>query len=406
MDPDAAPGDRELRLRSTTGLTNPLLFQVGQFPEIREPDIDNDETTELPPAQPPVVINGQILPGAVDRIPLQLSAGQKLLIAVQARKLIPYLADAVPGWFQAVAALYDPNGKEIAYDDECGFDPDPALTFKVPSDGKYTLEIRDAIYRGREDFIYRVDVCDQSLIKSIFPLGSRGGVELSAAHPDKEYCAKLAALHFGLAQNPMPLCSEIEPNNTRQTAMRITLPHVISGCISDPSDKDVFGFDGRAGQIIVAEVFARRMGSPLDSLLRLIDSSGRVLAWNDDHEDQESGLLTHQADSYLSAKLPAAGRYFLQFRCPASPKAWILLLSEDRPARPDFALRVTPSSLNVPAGRAVTATVYAVRKDGWDGDIDVALKDAPAGFTLSGARIPRRQEQCAHDPDGAARQVQ
>ena len=38
------------------------------------------------------------------------------------------------------------------------------------------------------------------------------------------------------------------------------------------------------------------MGSPLDSLLRLIDSSGRVLAWNDDHEDQESGLLTHQAD--------------------------------------------------------------------------------------------------------------
>ena len=40
VDPDAAPGDRELRLRSTTGLTNPLLFQVGQFPEIREPDID------------------------------------------------------------------------------------------------------------------------------------------------------------------------------------------------------------------------------------------------------------------------------------------------------------------------------------------------------------------------------
>ena len=72
------------------------------------------------------------MPGAVDRFPLQLSAGQKLVIAVQARKLIPYLADAVPGWFQAVAALYDPNGKEIAYDDECGFDPDPAFDVQGP----------------------------------------------------------------------------------------------------------------------------------------------------------------------------------------------------------------------------------------------------------------------------------
>jgi len=32
--------------------------------------------------------------------------------------------------------------------------------------------------------------------------------------------------------------------------------------------------------------------------------------------------------------------------------------------------------------------VHVLRKDGFDGDIDVVLTDAPAGFALSGARIP------------------
>ena len=38
-------------------------------------------------------------------------------------------------------------------------------------------------------------------------------------------------------------------------------------------------------------------------------------------------------------------------------------------------------------------TVYALRKDGFDGEIALALKDAPAGFALSGARMPGGQDQ-------------
>jgi len=33
--------------------------------------------------------------------------------------------------------------------------------------------------------------------------------------------------------------------------------------------------------------------------------------------------------------------------------------------------------------------VHAIRKDGFEGDIGVALKDAPPGFTLSGGLVPR-----------------
>ncbi len=37
IDPNAMPGDRELRIGTTVGLTNPLCFEVGTLPEIREP---------------------------------------------------------------------------------------------------------------------------------------------------------------------------------------------------------------------------------------------------------------------------------------------------------------------------------------------------------------------------------
>jgi len=394
VDPNAAPGDRELRLHTPAGLTNPLVFQIGQIPEVNEPDTSDDNAPEPTPSQPPVVFNGRIMPGEVDHFPIQLRAGQKIIVAVQARKLIPYLADAVPGWFQAVAAVRDDMGKELAYQDDCGFDPDPALVFQAPKDGKYTIEIRDAIYRGREDFVYRVDVIDESLARSIFPLGSRGGVPIGSAGINKELCAQMALDYFGCAADPLPISREIEPNNTGKTSMGIKLPIIISGAISAPGDKDVFGFDGHAGDQIVAEVYARRMGSSLDSLLRLIDTTGRVIAWNDDYEDPEYGLLTHQADSYLSARLPATGHYFVQLsdaQGHGSP-AYNYYLRIGAP-RPDFALISSPSALNVAAGRSIALTVNAVRKDGWNGDIEVVLKDAPDGFSLSGAIIPQGRSQ-------------
>ena len=46
-------------------------------------------------------------------------------LAAAARELVPYLADAVPGWFQATLVLYDKKGKEVAYADDYRFNPDP-----------------------------------------------------------------------------------------------------------------------------------------------------------------------------------------------------------------------------------------------------------------------------------------
>ena len=186
IDPKTPPGRREIRLLGPTGLTNPMPFVIGRVPEAREyepnqPGYPERKTPPPPVLETPFVINGQIMPGDVDRFRFKAGRGQPLLVRTHARSLIPYLADAVPGWFQMVVALYDSDGREVAWADDFRFDPDPVLFFQVPRDGEYELEVRDAIYRGREDFVYRIEVGQQAFITSGFPLGAREGSEATAA---------------------------------------------------------------------------------------------------------------------------------------------------------------------------------------------------------------------------------
>jgi len=196
------------------------------------------------------------------------------------------------------------------------------------------------------------------------------------------------------AADTLPEVFEKEGNNEPKNAQRISLPVIVNGRIDQPGDADVFRFDGRAGEEIVAEVYARRLNSPLDSMLKLTAAAGKQIACNDDCEDKGAGLTTHHADSYLRVKLPADGTYYLQLT--DAPRQggpeYAYRLRVGRP-RPDFELRVAPSSLSMRAGSSVPITVYALRKDGFTNEIALALRDAPAGFSLSGACVQAGLDQ-------------
>jgi hypothetical protein len=430
LSADADPGERELRLRTTLGLTNPMLFCVNQLPEFtKKPakladDIksfeelkalrNKPEQTAVSPYEAavtlPAIVNGQMLAGGVDRYRFRATKGQRLVIAAAARDLIPYISDAVPGWFQASVALYDPNGQQVDYADHFRFRPDPVLLYEVPADGEYTLEIHDAIYRGREDFVYRITIGELPYVTSIFPLGGKAGAQTAVSLRGWNLPATsltLDAKDDGVQQvsvrnsnvvpfvvDTLPESLEQEPNNTQETAQRVTLPLIVNGRIAQPGDRDVFAFTGNAGDEIVAEVHARRLDSPLDSLLKLTDITGKQLAINDDHEDKASGLNTHHADSYLRYKLSAGGTYFVHLgdtqRKGGAEFAYRLRIGAPQP---DFALRLAPSSISVRPGATVPVTVYALRRDGFSDAIALSLKDAPSGYTLSGARVPAGQDK-------------
>lgn len=101
-----------------------------------------------------------------------------------------------------------------------------------------------------------------------------------------------------------PILAEKEPNNGFQQAQQLDMGQTIAGVIDRGFDVDVFRFDGKAGQIIVAEVTAARYGSALDSFLTLYDAAGQIVAANDD-------LDASTVDSRLEVALPRDGVYYL-----------------------------------------------------------------------------------------------
>ena len=84
------------------------------------------------------------------------------------------------------------------------------------------------------------------------------------------------------AVDDLPEVQESEPNDSIAQANRVTVPVVINGRIQKSGDEDYFIFKAEAGQKLLMEVDARRLDSPLDSVLTLFDAAGKKLAENDD----------------------------------------------------------------------------------------------------------------------------
>ena len=151
--------------------------------------------------------------------------------------------------------------------------------------------------------------------------------------------------------------------------------------------------EGKKDETIVAEVTARRLESPLDSFVKVTDAGGKIIALNDDHYDAASGLNTDHADSYLMVKLPADGKYYVHLgdtrRHSGEAYAYRLRISHPRP---DFELRVVPSRIILRGKQSTAATVYALRKDGFDGPIKLSLKGLPEGLTSSDVTLGAKKE--------------
>ncbi len=120
--------------------------------------------------------------------------------------------------------------------------------------------------------------------------------------------------------------SEQEPNNQLSESKPLTtvdqsplpLPLTINGVLEKSEDADMFAVPMTAGQTLVASVEANdQLGSPMDSVLQLLDDRGTTIAQNDDDRGLDSQIV-HTATS--------DGTYHLRlFAFPAAPNSTIKL---------------------------------------------------------------------------------
>ena len=282
----------------------------------------------------PRTLDGQIMPGEIDRWRFRLKKGRPVVFRTVAREFQPYIGDAVPGFFNAALRLVDGKGREVAFADDNIYQPDPVLRFTPPEDGVYTLEIHDVLYRGREDFVYSV------------------------------HCAEGDA-----AVGPADAVLWPVPTDGIPSAKMIASSR---GTIAEPGAVSSVTFRADAAGEYVFDLLARRAGSPLDGRLRITDAGGRELAvlFDVTNAVHRGSIIQGELDPVGRVFLPTAGEYRVEIADEAGKggREWTYELRIHRPA-PRFEVWLSRSSLALRGQQPVKAKAFVFRRDGFKGPV-------------------------------------
>jgi len=399
IDPNAIPGLRDLRLQSLNGVSNKLSFEVGQYPNVPEKN-KSTEQNPTPVTKLPATLCGQIMPGEIDYFRFEATKGLNLIASVKARILVPYMADAVPGWFQSVIRITNSKGKEIAYCDDYRNAVDPVIRCKIPETDTYTLAIHDAIFRGREDFNYRIEIGEIPFIEYAFPCVGKinenakvtvKGFNLSQKiiqyKPSQEGLNELtASSKNGYLSNPIPFWGvskntgfELDPSEKPEI-----LPNsVLYDSLTSPRQIKTYTIPASKNENIAIEIKARRLSSLLDARIKFRDPSGKLLLEVDDVEDAMQGLMTHHADPIVQYQALVAGNYLLEVEdVLGNFGADCFYIIERKKNLPTFEVFVSPANLTIPQGGTALLRLDIVTSERIP-ELDVTLQGLPKGFLVS-----------------------
>ena len=300
---DATPGIHRFRVKTPLGTTNTVSIAVGTLPEVKQPEKGMGESAAaLKTVTLPATLVGTIAaPGEKDTYQFVGKAGQEVVFDVQAAALGSMLKSSL--------ALSDASGRVLATVGKHENRSDVALTYKLPQDGDYSLSIADRDHQGGMDYFYRVDAGTLPYVTGVFPLGvhageaaevSVSGVNLGGVHEVKVESPQSAS---GWTTTPLvfnvggvrpineprlvvgnePEILEKEPNDSVDHAQPVTLPVTINGHIDGGAqaggnpDEDYFRFHARKGEKLDIDVAAARLGSPLDSVIEVLDAQGNPI---------------------------------------------------------------------------------------------------------------------------------
>jgi hypothetical protein len=405
--PDVRLGEHYFRVITASGISDVRLFFVTPFPMVKE-----QETKQVPkPAQPVVLgttVYGHTPEDDLDKYEVELKKGQRLSVEVIGTRL-------------HTQTLYDPfltiakaDGTVLLESDDSAFtQQDPAASLLAPEDGKYLISIRDSTNAGPGPCQYLMNIGSFARPVAVYPAGGPAGeqlkvkligdasgpIEQTVKLPEKEDERFELYTQQGeptpqanyLRVSYFPNALEAEPNNDIKTATPTNLepPFALNGIIQEKGDVDFFKFTAKKDQQFDVNVFARRLRSPLDSMLDIYDAKGNRIAGNDD---------AGGPDSYLRWKAPADGEYHLSVRdqlfrggpafvyrvevAAVQPKltAWLpeMTLNQNQDRR----------AFAVPKGNRYASLVRIKR---WDvaGEVLLEPSDLPPGVTASAPPVDK-----------------
>lgn len=404
---DALPGVRDFRLLGPTGASTIGQLVVAQDPVIHEQK-DNDVLEKAQNVTLPATLCGTIEKAEdVDYFRFSISQPTTLQFHCRAMRLEDRIHD-LQAHVDPLITVRSATGSVVAAADNT-YAADPLLSCPLDRPGEYVLEVRDSRYQGNVHWTYSVEANDRPFIKTVHP------VAVAAGAPRKMELVGLGlpavtlieqAIPSGLADGPhplrpvlngkptnpvtvlvesLPLADETSDNNTAATATALMIPSAVGGRMETAADVDVFAFEAKKGETFSFEVIARRLDSGLDPLLAIVNEKGQRLQESDDIRTGPRGSQDAWIENWAA---PADGKYFVELRDLhlRGGAEFVYALRATRP-QPYFDLFLDTDKTQIPPGGAGVLFVRAFRKNGFDGEIALAIEGLPEGITATPGRI-------------------
>lgn len=395
---DCPPGLYETRMMTRLGISSARIFSVGALQEVTQ-TAGNTSVAAAMPLQMDTVCNSVMSARSIDYYSFDAEMGQRCFVHCAAK--------GIDSKLDAVLVVANAAGQDLLVERQGG-----VLDFTAPSAGRYIVKVHELTYKGGPGYFYRLSLQRASQDAPVPVFASTRTVSSFSWPPQ------------GLAESSAAL--EQEPNNSGEQANRISLPCDLSGAFATAADVDTYEFTASKGDVWWIEVASERLGRPTDpsvviqqvtgelgqevvtDLVELTDIPSPMKPSSNGYAYDGPPYDGGSADLIGKLEIPQDGRYRLQVTdlfggTRTDPRNIYRLIV--RRAAPDFAVcawglhmelrngdrNALSKPLALRGGVTTALEVVAVRRDGFDGPIELVLDGLPEGVTASGLTIPPGQ---------------
>ena len=390
---DCPTGLHEARVMTRLGVSSSRVFNVGSLPEV----IQAKPNTSLEKAMPlkvNSVCNAAMTKQTVDFYSFEAVKQQRIVVECAAK--------GIDSKLKAVVIIANAQGNDLLVERRGG-----TLDFVAPEVGTYVIKVHDLTFNGGPEYFYRLALREADVDTMLPPLPSTKNVSSFSWPPP------------GLSDDA--IAEETEPNNTHAIAQKVTLPCDITGSFFPAADVDIYEFAAKKGEIWWVEVASERLGLSTDPSIvvqHVGDSDGKltdVVELNDiaspvkvsSNGYSYDGPPYNAGSSDIIGKLEIKqdGRHQLRLSdlfggTRNDPRNIYRLII--RKAAPDFALvgwalhmnlrngdrNALSKPIALRGGATMPIEVVVVRRDGFDGEIELVMENLPAGVSAAGLKIP------------------
>lgn len=397
------PGVYNLRLSTAEGITGPELVTIDRLPQRLAAAANQVESL-------PVALHGVAQGAVVQESKFAGHKGEAIVVDVLARRFGSKL--------RPVVHLYDSSRRQLAWSlPSTELSGDARLALQLPADDTYTVAVHDLTYAGQAPGYYRLAIGQLDYVDQVFPpvISRQNSLGLDligkfGAQPAQRLDAGAVAQHLSsvgttagdyrllawpAGSTPVGLrpyvtwsdAAELAEGQSLDASRQLpALPVAVSGRLGEAGEADVYFVDVAEGEKLRAEVFADRIGSPVDAVVEARDAKGARLAVNDDAAGPDPRLdyVVPKGTARLGIAVLDANR-----RGGVHCIYRLVVSRSDALPPPGFTLGIFEDTHLVPSDGSKVLRVAAERVN-YDGPIALSVEGLPAGFSAPPVEIPAR----------------